>query len=198
MACETFGVRLSHPELLLEIEMEWLGEALRAELLESGVLCVVEHALVGVTGITTRRRVRIYVDADDLPRARETLNHRRLQHTRLEEAGHWRCGRCGEEVPGDFARCWACGDAGPDGDGDGAAGPTRDGAVAASPIVDPSWRRGRGETRGRGIALLGAASFAALAGAAILAGGQAGPALLVLVVAAILAVAGATMLLWAR
>lgn len=163
----SFGVRFDHPEMLIETRQEWIGRAMSAELFDAGILNQVEVAASDIVVFASTGRVRIYVDAEDLPRSQTLMSQRRLD--RVADAGGrtWPCPQCGEEVPSSFEVCWSCG---AHGEPDRAAADEHDGgatAVAAGRVggrtdleevarsfgvpeasahdaqVRPDWRRGR-------------------------------------------------------
>lgn len=100
---QTFGVSLSRPEVVGRFELEWIGEALRAELFGHGILSSIETSLGGVAGYAPRLQVRVFVDADDLERALAAMGE-----AQRRADGAWSCPQCDELVPGGFDLCWSC------------------------------------------------------------------------------------------
>ena len=54
------------------------------------------------------------VDHGDLERAMNLINASLAPGT--QPYASWKCGKCGEEVEGQFEACWNCGSSRPDGD----------------------------------------------------------------------------------
>lgn len=101
----TFRVALAHPAELGEYSAEVTALSVQHELLVEGILSSLEASTRGVTGVLARQIYRVFVDAADLDAAGAVL--KRVGERSEEQS--WRCGGCGEEVPGGFELCWNCG-----------------------------------------------------------------------------------------